>query len=144
MLKQLSKLFLLRFHIAYSLGRFFFFGGGGGGYFAWCYRLVRLSSKPGLSVKSNLLSFGSLFCLALNPERKPKPSTKPKNMDTNFVLFMFSVYSYLHIHTHSFTSDSASSFSDCCHTHRLYSSSFLGYPYEIVNMNHKKELLWSL
>ena len=29
-------------------------------------------------------------------------------------------------------------------THRLHSSSFLGAPYRILNMNHKKELLWSL
>ena len=30
------------------------------------------------------------------------------------------------------------------HSHRLQSSSFLGLPYSILNMNHKKELLWSL
>ena len=29
-------------------------------------------------------------------------------------------------------------------THRLLSSSFLGLPYKILNMNHKKELLRSL
>ena len=29
-------------------------------------------------------------------------------------------------------------------THRLQSSSFLGLPYRILNINHKKELLWSL
>ena len=29
-------------------------------------------------------------------------------------------------------------------THRLYSSSFLGLRYRILNINHKKELLWSL
>ena len=29
-------------------------------------------------------------------------------------------------------------------THRLHSSSFLGLPYRILYMNHKKELLWSL
>ena len=29
-------------------------------------------------------------------------------------------------------------------THRLHSSSFLGLPYRILNMNRKKELLWSL
>ena len=29
-------------------------------------------------------------------------------------------------------------------THGLHSSSFLGLPYRIRNMNHKKELLWSL
>ena len=29
-------------------------------------------------------------------------------------------------------------------THRLHSSSFLGLPYRILNINHKKELLWSL
>ena len=29
-------------------------------------------------------------------------------------------------------------------THRLQSSSFLGLPYRILNMDHKKELLWSL
>ena len=29
-------------------------------------------------------------------------------------------------------------------THRLHSSSFLGSPYRILNMNPKKELLWSL
>ena len=29
-------------------------------------------------------------------------------------------------------------------THRLQSSSFLGLPYGIRNINHKKELLWSL
>ena len=29
-------------------------------------------------------------------------------------------------------------------THRLQSSSFLGLPYRILNMNPKKELLWSL
>ena len=29
-------------------------------------------------------------------------------------------------------------------THRLLSSSFLGLPYRILNMNHKKELLRSL
>ena len=29
-------------------------------------------------------------------------------------------------------------------THRLHSNSFLGLPYRIPNMNHKKELLWSL
>ena len=28
-------------------------------------------------------------------------------------------------------------------THRLQSSSFLGLPYRILNINHKKELLWS-
>ena len=30
------------------------------------------------------------------------------------------------------------------HTHRLLSSSFLGLPYRILNVNHKKELLRSL
>ena len=30
------------------------------------------------------------------------------------------------------------------YTNRLHSSSFLGSPYRILNMNHKKELLWSL
>ena len=30
------------------------------------------------------------------------------------------------------------------HTHRLLSGSFLGLPYRILNMNHKKELLRSL
>ena len=30
------------------------------------------------------------------------------------------------------------------YTHRLQSSSFLGVPYRILNMHHKKELLWSL
>ena len=30
------------------------------------------------------------------------------------------------------------------HTHRPQSSSFLGLPYRIVNMNPKKELLWGL
>ena len=30
------------------------------------------------------------------------------------------------------------------YTHRLLSSSFLGLPYRILNMNHKKELLRSL
>ena len=30
------------------------------------------------------------------------------------------------------------------HTQRLHSSSFLGRPYRILNMNPKKELLWSL
>ena len=30
------------------------------------------------------------------------------------------------------------------HAHRLLSSSFLGLPYRILNMNHKKELLRSL
>ena len=30
------------------------------------------------------------------------------------------------------------------YTHRLHSSSFLGLPYRIRNINHKKELLWSL
>ena len=29
-------------------------------------------------------------------------------------------------------------------TQRLHSSSFLGVPYRILNMNPKKELLWSL
>ena len=29
-------------------------------------------------------------------------------------------------------------------THRLHNSSFLGLPYRILNMNHKKELLWSI
>ena len=29
-------------------------------------------------------------------------------------------------------------------THRLLSSSFLGLPYRTLNMNPKKELLWSL
>ena len=29
-------------------------------------------------------------------------------------------------------------------THRLHSSSFLGLPYWILNMNQEKELLWSL
>ena len=29
-------------------------------------------------------------------------------------------------------------------THRLHSSSFLGLPYRILNINHKKELKWSL
>ena len=29
-------------------------------------------------------------------------------------------------------------------THRLHSSSFLGLPYRILNMSHKKGLLWSL
>ena len=29
-------------------------------------------------------------------------------------------------------------------THRLHSSSFSGLPYGILNVNHKKELLWSL
>ena len=29
-------------------------------------------------------------------------------------------------------------------THRLHSSSFLGIPYRIPNINPKKELLWSL
>ena len=29
-------------------------------------------------------------------------------------------------------------------THRLHSRSFLGLPYGIRNINHKKELLWSL
>ena len=28
--------------------------------------------------------------------------------------------------------------------HRLQGSSFLGLPYRILNINHKKELLWSL
>ena len=32
----------------------------------------------------------------------------------------------------------------CRTTHRLLSSSFLGFPYRILNRNHKKELLWSL
>ena len=34
----------------------------------------------------------------------------------------------------------------CCtgFTHRLQSSSFLGLPYRVLNINHKKELLWSL
>ena len=30
------------------------------------------------------------------------------------------------------------------HTHRAQSSSFLGFPYRILNMNPKKELLWGL
>ena len=30
------------------------------------------------------------------------------------------------------------------HNHRLQSSSFLGLPYRIPNINHKRELLWSL
>ena len=30
------------------------------------------------------------------------------------------------------------------YTHRLHGSFFLGLPYRILNMNHKKELLWSL
>ena len=29
-------------------------------------------------------------------------------------------------------------------THRLQTSSFLGLPYMILNISHKKELLWSL
>ena len=31
-----------------------------------------------------------------------------------------------------------------CVTHSLHSSSFLGLPYRILDINHKKELLWSL
>ena len=29
------------------------------------------------------------------------------------------------------------------YTHRLHSSSFLGLPYRILNIQHKKEVLWS-
>ena len=32
----------------------------------------------------------------------------------------------------------------CCSNHRLLASSFLGFPYRILNRNHKKELLRSL
>ena len=32
----------------------------------------------------------------------------------------------------------------CYSTHRLHSSSFLGFPYRILNTSHKKELVWSL
>ena len=31
-----------------------------------------------------------------------------------------------------------------CYTHRPLSSSFLGLPYRILHINHKKELLWGL